>query len=128
WLVQALKGLGATQLADGRAADAVANWRRAVAIGERLRSDYGETLYYLACCHAPLGGGARAASSGGPAGAGPAELDRAMAVLRQAITAGYRDGARMRRDPDLEPLRSRPDFWLLMMDLAFPSDPLARGD
>src|SRR5262245_36544481 len=64
WLVQGLRGLGATQLAAGQTAEAAASWRRAVAIGERLRSDYGETLYYLAGCHARLGGIAGSPGSG----------------------------------------------------------------
>jgi hypothetical protein len=34
----------------------------------------------------------------------------------------------MRSDANLDPLRSRPDFHLLMMDLEFPDDPFARGD
>jgi hypothetical protein len=32
----------------------------------------------------------------------------------------------MRTDTDLDPLRSRADFQLLMTDLAFPADPFAR--
>jgi hypothetical protein len=32
----------------------------------------------------------------------------------------------MRRDTDLDPLRLRPDFQLLLMDLAMPDDPFAR--
>jgi hypothetical protein len=28
----------------------------------------------------------------------------------------------MKRDPDLDPLRARPDFQALMMDLEFPPD------
>jgi serine/threonine-protein kinase len=124
-LVQGLKGLGATRLAEGRTADAVATWRRAVEIGERLQSDYGETLYFLACCHALLGGVAGAPGSGLSAEEGPPELGRAMDVLRRAVAAGYRSFDWMRRDPDLVPLRSRPDFQLLMMDLAFPDDPFA---
>jgi tetratricopeptide (TPR) repeat protein len=128
WLVQGLKGLGATQLAGNQAADAVVTWRRAVSIGERLQSDYGETLYYLACCHALLGGVAGASGSGLLADEGPGEFGRAMELLRRAIAAGYRDGGRMRRDPDLDPLRPRPDFQLMMMDLAFPIDPFPRGD
>jgi hypothetical protein len=57
---------------------------------------------------------------------GKAESERAMHVLRQAVAAGYRDLTWMRIDTDLDPLRSRPDFQLLMMDLAFPSDPFTR--
>ena len=32
----------------------------------------------------------------------------------------------MRRDTDLDPLRSRPDFQVLMMDLEFPEEPFAK--
>src|SRR5262249_27665835 len=56
FLVFGLKGLGATQWTAGQAADAVASWRRAVATDERPRSSYSETLYFLAGCHAQLGG------------------------------------------------------------------------
>ena len=48
-----------------------------------------------------------------------------MECLRAAVAAGFRDLARIRTDTDLDPLRSRPDFRLLMMDLAFPDDPFA---
>jgi hypothetical protein len=40
---------------------------------------------------------------------------------------GYRNVAVMQMDHDLDPLRSRPDFQLLMMDLEFPDDPFAPG-
>ena len=49
----------------------------------------------------------------------------AVATLRQAIAAGYRDLAHIRSDSLLDPLRARPDFQLLMMDLAMPADPFA---
>jgi hypothetical protein len=49
-----------------------------------------------------------------------------MDALRRAIAAGYRDVNWMRRDPDLSPLRSRPDFQVLLLDVAFPADPFAR--
>jgi serine/threonine-protein kinase len=54
-------------------------------------------------------------------------LDRAMDMLREAVAAGYRDFEidLMRTDPVLDPLRERPDFRMLMMDLAFPADPWA---
>jgi serine/threonine-protein kinase len=57
-----------------------------------------------------------------------AHADRAIVALRRAVAAGFRNGALWRRDPDLDPLRSRPDFQLLMMDVQFPDDPFARGD
>ena len=51
-----------------------------------------------------------------------------MDTLRRAVAAGYRSVDWIRRDPDLDPLRSRPDFQLLMLDLDFPDDPLATSD
>jgi hypothetical protein len=95
WLVQGLKGLGATQLAVGRTPEAASTWRWAVAIGDRLGSEYGETLCCLACCHALLGGVARTPASALSAGEGPAELDRAMEILRRG-----RRGTVSRQRPD----------------------------
>jgi tetratricopeptide (TPR) repeat protein/tRNA A-37 threonylcarbamoyl transferase component Bud32 len=128
WLVEGLTGLGATRLAFGRGAEAVATWRRAVGVAERLRYPSNESLYCLASCHALLGGAAGLPGSGLSPEDGAAELDLAMATLRRAVAAGYRSVEWMRRDPDLEPLRSRSDFQLLMMDLTFPEKPFARGD
>ena len=49
-----------------------------------------------------------------------------MADLRRAAAAGFRMLSLMAFDHDLDPLRSRPDFQVLMMDLSFPNDPFAR--
>jgi serine/threonine-protein kinase len=55
---------------------------------------------------------------------------RAVALLRRAAASNYFMNAKARdrvyRDPDLNPLRSRPDFQLLRMDLDFPIKPFAR--
>jgi WD40 repeat protein/serine/threonine protein kinase len=51
--------------------------------------------------------------------------DRAMAVLHRAVDAGWRDLAHMKQDRDLDPLRARPDFHRLILDMAFPTDPFA---
>ena len=56
---------------------------------------------------------------------GRAEADQAMESLRQAVAAGYRKLAIMRTDTDLDSLRPRRDFQLLMMDLEFPAEPFA---
>ena len=54
----------------------------------------------------------------------------AISALAEARRAGYfRDAskvANMRSDRDVDPLRSRPDFQELLLDLAFPTDPFAR--
>jgi len=54
--------------------------------------------------------------------------DRAMHTLRRAVAAGHCRFEWMRRDPDLDPLRRRRDFQLLMMDVEFPGEPFARRD
>jgi serine/threonine-protein kinase len=62
----------------------------------------------------------------------PAELresssshfDAAMRLLQQAVAAGCCELAMISTDSAFEPLRSRPDFQLLLMDLAFPADPI----
>ena len=42
------------------------------------------------------------------------------------VTTGRRELTILRTDPDLDPLRSRPDFQALMLDLAFPAESFAR--
>ena len=72
---------------------------------------------------------------GGPTGLGESaaegadQSEKAMAVLRQAVAMGYRNLNAYRTESALDPLRDRPDFRLLMMDLAFPAEPFAEyGD
>jgi eukaryotic-like serine/threonine-protein kinase len=120
-----LKGLGATQQSVGQAAEAVASWRRAIATDERTRTTSDETLYTLAGCHARLGGIAGTPGSGLSETQRAAALDTAMVVLRRAVTGGYRNVMWMKRDPDLDPLRGRPDFQQLMMDVEFPAWPFS---
>jgi tetratricopeptide (TPR) repeat protein len=44
--------------------------------------------------------------------------DRAMELLRQAVSAGYENAAHMKKDTDLDPLRGREDFEKLLAELA----------
>src|SRR5205823_1766822 len=46
-----------------------------------------------------------------------AYADRALTLLRQAVQLGYKDVAHLKKDPDLDPLRSRPDFQKLLHEL-----------
>jgi tetratricopeptide (TPR) repeat protein len=46
-----------------------------------------------------------------------AYTDRAMELLRQAIAKGYQDIAHLKKDTDLDPLRSREDFKKLLAEL-----------
>jgi tetratricopeptide (TPR) repeat protein len=50
----------------------------------------------------------------------------AVKLLQQAAAKGYRDVVHMKQDTDFDPIRNRPDFQGLVMDLTFPSDPIAR--
>jgi formylglycine-generating enzyme required for sulfatase activity/tetratricopeptide (TPR) repeat protein/tRNA A-37 threonylcarbamoyl transferase component Bud32 len=43
--------------------------------------------------------------------------DRAVALLRQAVAAGYSDRKRLRTNPDLEPVRAHPGFAALLRQL-----------
>jgi serine/threonine-protein kinase len=123
-----LASAGGIHLEAGRPAEASASLRQAAAILERLPTLEPVDRYNLACVHGKLAGLATMPGSGMTAAEEQAEAERAMHWLRQAVAAGYRNVALMRRDADIDPLRSRPDFQLLMMDLEFPDDPFARGD
>jgi hypothetical protein len=69
----------------------------------------------------------------GPAGSGVSaaeavtEADAAMALLHRAVAMGYCSPGAFRTEEALDPLRSRDDFKLLMMDLAMPAEPVALG-
>jgi len=42
---------------------------------------------------------------------------RAVELLRQAVAKGYKDAAHMKKDTDLDPLRSHPEFQKLLKEL-----------
>jgi hypothetical protein len=50
-----------------------------------------------------------------------------MALLKMALDIGDRSSNRYRDESALDGLGGRPDFRILLLDLAFPSDPFARG-
>jgi serine/threonine-protein kinase len=49
--------------------------------------------------------------------------DRAMAMLRMAVAKGFKDAKSLAQNRDLFQLAFRPDYQLLIMDLAFPAEP-----
>jgi hypothetical protein len=67
-------------------------------------------LYDLACRLAP-----GSTLPGGDGSHGPA--DQAVSLLRCSVTSGFDNLQRLRTDPDLAPLRGRPDFQKLVHDL-----------
>jgi tetratricopeptide (TPR) repeat protein len=111
-----LHELAKAQLALSRPAEAVAAMREC----RDLWPDNSAELYRVACgiarCIPHVGPGKAAELTP----AGQAELqrsaDEALAVLRQAVDAGYDDAARMGEDPDLAPLRQRPEFGKILAE------------
>ena len=72
------------------------------------------SLYDRACAHAVT---AAVMGERDPTGR-DAQAVRAVAILKQAIAAGWRDADHLAKDSDLTVLRSRPDFILLMSELS----------
>jgi serine/threonine-protein kinase len=113
-------GLALRALGDpaGAAADA----RRAVALFDALPSRSGEQWFQFASSRAALSGLAGSRVSAAEA---VTEADTAMTLLHKAVGMGYRNPAAYRTEDALDPLRTRDDFKLLMMDLAMPERPFA---
>ena len=128
YLARSINRRGITLQKCGRAAEAVSAFREAIGLLEGQGSPTSGTIYDLACSQSLLYGVASDPGSGLTAADGQAEADEAMKSLRAAVAAGWKDRAHMRADSDLDPLRNRLEFRALMMDLAFPTEPFARGD
>jgi hypothetical protein len=127
---RAMVGHGLIQVAlaerhAGRWAEAAAGFREGISILEQSLTLRPSRRYDLACDHALLSDLADRPGSGVSTTEGRAEADRAMHWLRDAVAAGFHNYSHMRTDADLDPLRPRPDFQLLMLDVAFPADPFA---
>ena len=123
---QSLLRSGLARRDSGDLDDAVAMWKQADAAFEAVDAMPPEATLLHAGCHAMLSLAAGRPASG--VSAGEAEVARAMELLRRASDRGLRNPSLYRRETALDPLRHRPDFWLLMMDLAFPADPFDRAD
>jgi adenylate cyclase len=78
---------------NGQRDDALVEGTKAL----ELSADDPMMLYNCACLYARLG-----------------EVARAVETLRQAIAGGYENFGWMKHDPDLDPLRSEPDFVALL--------------
>jgi serine/threonine-protein kinase len=106
-------------------AGAAAAWKRACGHYDRCKSLPADHTFCRACCHASLAGLAGRPGSGVSDAEGADQAGKAMAVLRRAVTMGYRDFDAYRTESALDPLRDRPDFQALMMDLVIPTRPFA---
>ncbi len=101
-------------------------WKRACAQYDASKPLNGERTFLLACCHGGLAGLAGRVGSGVSDAEGADQAEMAMALLRQAVTMGYRNPDAYRTESALDPLRNRPDFRALMMDLVMPARPFAQ--
>jgi len=93
-----LARLGTVQRRSGRPAEAADSFKKAIAIMERLPRLTSGLHYDLACYLALLAGVAAEPGSKMAQTDSQAAADQAMAVLRRAVAAGYRDLANMRTD------------------------------
>ena len=80
-------------------------------------------IYDTACCESLLSGVASEAGSGLAAADGEAEAAKAIDCLRRAFAAGWKRLDYMRADTDLDPIRSRRDYQVLILDYGFPTNP-----
>jgi serine/threonine-protein kinase len=120
--------VGKVRQRDGRLAEAADEFRQAVAIVGHIAEQQpdGYNLYNLACYLSLLSGVASQKGSGLTLDEAHSLGTEAVQALHRAVAAGLRDFAFMRRDVDLDPLRLRSDFQMLIMDLAFPIEPFAQ--
>ena len=101
----------------GRAPQAASAFRQSITVLREEPKPSPWDYYNMACYQSLLSG---------TAANGLAEADNAMESLRRAVAAGWRDPTLMRTDSDLDPIRCRADFQMMMMDLGMPADAFAR--
>jgi serine/threonine-protein kinase len=114
------RGVGKLQRAEGQFKAALETLQEAVRIGTISPGEKPYSTYELACARAPCGA---VAGEGKPEPT--AEIlavrrrfaDQAMEALRQAVAEGWQNLPWIKRDPDLDTLRSRDDFRRLIDDL-----------
>jgi hypothetical protein len=95
----------------------VAAYRESITLLKKLAKPEPVNIYETACCYALICGTASEKGSGLTTADADTAGEQAMATLRRAISAGYRDLANMRKDTDLDSLRKRPDFEQVLADL-----------
>jgi eukaryotic-like serine/threonine-protein kinase len=103
--VMALRGRHFAKVKDAAAGRATA------AMWEAMNRTDADSLYAAACFRALTAGTIRArATTESAAAEADVEAGKAVAWLRQAVAAGYKDAAALKSDKDLDALRNRDDF------------------
>jgi tetratricopeptide (TPR) repeat protein len=116
-LASSLARVGLMHRRAARPADAATSFREAIAILEGLPTRTRDNYYNLACYYALLAGVAAEPGAEMSAAEGQTAAEQAMAALRQAVAAGWRNAAHMKIDTDLDALRPCLDFQQLMQEL-----------
>jgi tetratricopeptide (TPR) repeat protein len=124
-LAVTLGNIGAHERRAGRLGEARAAYRQSIALLDGLPSRTPEDEYNLACYHSRMAELAVWAGSDMNARECEIESDRAMVHLQRAVAEGFHVLPLITTDRDLDAIHSRPDFQLLLMDLAFPIDPFS---
>jgi hypothetical protein len=92
--------------------------RQTAEMWENLKLTDAKSLYRAACLRAVTCAVIRAGDTPSAGGKqAEAEADRAMAWLKQAVAAGYKNTAHLKQDRDLDALRDRTDFAKLLTRL-----------
>jgi hypothetical protein len=104
-----------------------AGCRETAEMWEKLNRADADSLYEAACFRAITAAVAGQAPDTGAARLATDDADRAMAWLRKAIAAGYRDIPHLLKDSDLAALRGRSDYADLLWDLAEAPPPAGKG-
>jgi eukaryotic-like serine/threonine-protein kinase len=125
-LAESYLRLGQACHAEGNFVGAAAASKRGVALCQETSRQDGASAFVHACIRASLAQLAGKGGSGLSAEEGEVEASRAIGLLYQAVAMGFRNASLYHREITHDPIRSRPDFQLLMMDLAFPAKPFAR--
>jgi serine/threonine protein kinase len=113
-----LPGVTGIRLRHFEKARDAAGCRQTAEMWEDLKRTDADSLYNAARLRAVTAAVLRAAdTSAAGSEQAEAEADRAMAWLKQAVAAGYKDAAHVKQDKDLDALRDRADFTKLMAQL-----------
>ena len=91
--------------------------REANAFGEKQNHTSPETLFSDACWHAVTSSVLKSITNEESNRLADEETDRAMASLKQAVKAGFKDWSAIKLDHHLDALRDREDFQQLLDDL-----------
>jgi serine/threonine protein kinase/tetratricopeptide (TPR) repeat protein len=94
----------------GRREKAVATYRQATDFWEKRNLTGTESLYNDACLHSLTAAALKSMPGSEAIQLAAAESDRALALLKQCVAAGFKDFSQINRDHDLDVLRERKDF------------------